>query len=331
MRQLPGVVLQWEDFSQANARRLLDRYRDQLCTFNDDIQGTGAVALGALLTAVRCTGGRLADQRFVLAGAGSAGTGVCDLIVAALRQDGLTRDEAHARLWLVSSRGLLHRGVPNLTPGQEPYCQPSERVASWRPDAGGNIPLLEVVERVRPTALIGVCGQPGLFTESIVRAMARLVQRPIVLPLSNPTSRSEAAPADLAVWTEGHALIATGSPFSDVSYRGRTITVSQCNNVYIFPGLGHGVIAAQARRVTDEMFLAAARALSTYPGAAEGADAPLLPPLAQIRTVSRCVALAVGREAQRQGLARPMAPEEWEQTLSSRGWEPKYPLLRYQA
>jgi len=330
-RHLPGVLLQWEDFAQANARRLLDRYRDRLCSFNDDIQGTAAVTLAALLTAVRATGGRLRDQRFVLLGAGSAGSGIADLFLTALTQDGLAEPEARSRLWLLSSRGLVHTGLPDLAPWQQRHAQPAEHVADWRRDAAGNVPLLEVVQQARPTALIGVCGQSGAFTEVVVRAMARQVERPILFPLSNPTSRSEALPADLVAWTEGRALIATGSPFPNVSYGGRTIPISQCNNVYVFPGLGLGVIAAGARRVTDEMFLAAARVLSDSVPPATGTDVPLLPPVADVRAVSRRVALAVGLEAQRQGLARQLSAQEWAQTLDARRWEPRYLRMRYRA
>jgi malate dehydrogenase (oxaloacetate-decarboxylating) len=327
-RHLPGVLLQWEDFAQANARRLLERYRDRLCTFNDDIQGTAAVALGALLAAARLAGSRLGDQRVVLLGAGSAGTGIADLLTVALARAGLSEAEARSRLWLLSSRGLLHTGLRDLAPWQQRYAQPEGRVAGWRRQDGGGIGLAEVVERVRPTALIGVAGQPGAFTEEAVRAMARHAERPLLLPLSNPTSCSEATPADLVAWTDGRALVATGSPFAPVTHRGRSVPVSQCNNAYVFPGLGLGVIAAGARRVTDELFLAAARVLGEWPSSG-GADAALLPPLAEIREVSRRIALAVGLEAQRQGLEAPMPADEWERALEARRWEPRYRPLRY--
>jgi malate dehydrogenase (oxaloacetate-decarboxylating) len=327
-RHLPGVLLQWEDFAQANARRLLDRYRDRLCSFNDDIQGTAAVTLGALLTAVRRTGRPLSEQRLVVLGAGSAGTGVSDLLRMALTQEGLAEPAARSRLWLLSSRGLLHTGLKDLSAWQQGYCRPQEEVAGWRRDSAGNIPLAEVVERVRPTVLLGVSGQPGAFTEEAVRAMARHVERPIIFPLSNPTSRSEALPADLLTWTEGRALVATGSPFGSVAYDGRTLPISQCNNSYVFPGLGLGVLAAGARRVTDVLFLTAARVLSDCVPAQPGPDAPLLPPLEDLPAVSRRIALAVGAEAHRQGLAPQAAPADWERTLDARRWEPRYLPLR---
>jgi len=327
-RQMPGILLQWEDFAQANARRLLERYRDRLCTFNDDMQGTAAVTLAALLTAVQRTGCPWREQRLVIMGAGSAGTGVSDLLVKALIGEGLAEPEAKSRLWLLSSRGLLHSGMKDLSPWQQNYCQPHEEVAGWGRDVSGHISLLEVIERVRPTALIGVSGQRDVFTEQVVRAMARHVDQPIIFPLSNPTSLSEAVPANLIAWTEGRALVATGSPFASVAYQGRTIPISQCNNSYIFPGLGMGVIAAGATHVTDEMFLTAARVLSACAARQSGSDAPLLPPLEDIREVSRRVALAVGLEAQRQGIARKTSSEDWERALAARRWEPRYRPMR---
>jgi len=331
MRQLPGVLLQWEDFAQANARRLLDRYRDRLCTFNDDMQGTAAVTLGALLAGVRRTGCPLREQRVVIVGAGSAGTGVSDLLVKALIGEGLAEPEAKLRLWLVSSRGLLHTGMRDLSPWQRNYCQLQENVGGWGRDALGHVPLHEVIDRVRPTALIGVSGQRDVFTEQVVRAMARHVDQPIIFPLSNPTSLSEAVPTNLVTWTEGRALVATGSPFASVGYQGRTIPISQCNNSYIFPGLGMGLIAAGATRVTDEMFLTAARVLSDCAATQSGNDAPHLPPLENIREVSRRVAQLVGLEAKRQGVARKTSSEDLERTLAARRWEPRYRPMRYRA
>jgi malate dehydrogenase (oxaloacetate-decarboxylating) len=330
-RHLPGVLLQWEDFSQANARRLLNRYHDRLCTFNDDIQGTAAVTLAALMAAVRATGGRLRDQRFVFMGAGSAGTGIADLLVKALMQEGLADVEARSLLWLLNSRGIVHSGMSELSPWQQRYGQPKERVAGWQHDRAGNISLIEVVNQVHPTVLVGVCGQQGAFTEEVVRAMARHAERPIIFPLSNPTSRSEAMPADLVAWTEGRALIATGSPMSNVTYHGRNIPISQCNNSYVFPGIGFGVIAAGARRVTDEMFLVAAGVLSEGVDASARADGHLLPAVNDIPAVSRQIALAVGLEAQRLGLARQMTREKLERRLDTRRWDPRYRPMRFRA
>jgi malate dehydrogenase (oxaloacetate-decarboxylating) len=327
-RHLPGVLLQWEDFGRGNARRLLERYRDRLCTFNDDLQGTAAVTLGALLSALKTTRSPLREQRLVVLGAGSAGTGISDLIVAALVREGFAETEARSRLWLVDRDGPLHTGMMNLEPFQQCYCQPLERTAGWRRDSAGGISLAEVVRQVHPTVLIGVCGQPGTFTEEVIRIMAQHVARPIILPLSNPTSRSEAVPADLVAWTEGRALIATGSPFANVPYQGRMIPISQCNNSYIFPGLGLGVIAAGAKRITEEMFLTAAQVLSECSPAQSDPEGRLLPALEDIPAVSRRIALAVGALAQRQGLAQQIAPQEWERLVDARRWQPRYLPMR---
>jgi malate dehydrogenase (oxaloacetate-decarboxylating) len=218
--------------------------------------------------------------------------------------------------------------MDGLTPYQQPYRQPLERVRTWQRSPAGEIPLAEVVRQVRPTVLIGVSSQAGAFTQDVVRAMAQGVDRPIIFPLSNPTSRSEAVPVDLLDWTEGRALIATGSPFGDVVYRGRTIPISQCNNSYIFPGVGLGVVTSGARRVTDEMFLAAAQALGECSPALRDPGAPLLPSLTEIRAVSRRIAVAVGSAAQRQGVAEPTTPEELEQRVAARQWQPRYPRMR---
>ncbi len=324
-RKLPGVLLQWEDFAQQNARRLLDRYRDQLCSFNDDIQGTAAVALAGLLAAARATGSRLRDQRLVIVGAGSAGTGMSDGIVQGMQIEGLTEAEARSRLWLVDRWGLLLENTPGLQPFQQKYARPLSQVADWPRSSDGMIELLQVVKQVRPTALIGVSGQPGIFTEEVVREMAGHVDWPILFPMSNPVSRCEALPADLIAWTDGRAVIASGSPFADICYKGNVIPVSQCNNSYIFPGVGLGVIASGIRRVTDEMFLQAAYALAECSPAHGGPHSPLFPPVKNIRAVSRRIALAVAREGQRQGLAERMPEEVLEQLIDRHMWTPHYP------
>jgi len=323
---LPGVLLQWEDFALPNAHRLLDRYRDRLCTFNDDIQGTAAVTLAAVLAAGRATGTRFADQRMVLLGAGSAGTGIAEALAAALGAEGLSERAALDRLWLVDRHGLLHTRMTGLEPFQQRYAQPSDRLADW-PQAG-QFDLGVVIENVRPTVLIGCSGQPGMFTEDVVRAMARHVVRPAIFPLSNPTSRSEATPADLLAWTEGRALVATGSPFADVVRDGKRFRIAQCNNSYVFPGLGQGVIASGAQRISDTMFLAAARALADESPAQADPTAPLLPPLEQIVSVSRRVALAVARQAQADGLIAAASSEDLERRIAASWWEPRYRRMR---
>ncbi len=304
-RALPGVLFQWEDFAQANARRLLDRYRDRLCTFNDDIQGTAAVALAAVLAAGRVAGTKLTDQRIVILGGGSAGTGIADALASAMTAEGLSAVEARGRIWFVGRHGLIHDGTPQLKDSQHLYTKPID----WAKD--GDIGLRAVVEHVHPDVLIGTTGQPGMFTEDVVRTMARHVARPAIFPLSNPTSRCEANPADLIAWTDGRALVAAGSPFAPVTWDGRRYRIAQCNNVYIFPGLGQGVIASGARRVTDGMFLAAAHALTEYQPVSGDASG-LLPPLEEITSVSRRVALAVALQAQAEGLGGSYSRDELE-------------------
>jgi len=327
-RVFPNALLQWEDFAKQNAARLLEKYQDQLCTFNDDIQGTGAVTLAGLLAAVEVTGAKLSDQRIVMLGAGSAATGISEQVVIAMQREGLSEAEAVSKIWLLDSGGLLHTGRTDLDPEKQKYAKPFTGTVAWHLDHPGRILLEDVVRSVHPTVLIGTAAQPGAFTEEIVREMAQHVARPIIFPLSNPTSKSEAVPATLIEWTEGRALIATGSPFPPVQYDGRVMHIGQCNNAFIFPGVGLGVIATRARRVTDAMFVAAARALSELSPARRDPTASLFPALEEVREVSRRVALAVGAEAQRAGLAEETSPEELERRVVATMWTPQYPRLK---
>jgi malate dehydrogenase (oxaloacetate-decarboxylating) len=327
-RRFPGVLLQWEDFAQANANRLLDRFRDQLCTFNDDIQGTAAVTTAALLAGVAATGERLRDHRVAILGAGSAGCGIAEQLVAAMVEEGLPESEARSRFYLIDRPGLLHDGMSDLRPFQRKLAQPKDRVIGWRTAEDRPIGLLEVIENARPTILIGVSGQPHVFTEPAVRAMASHAKRPIIFPLSNPTSRAEATPADLIAWTDGRALIATGSPFDDVAYQGRRYPIAQCNNSYIFPGVGLGVRAVQARRVTDAMFMAAARALADTAPARRDPAGALLPPLSESRQVARTIALAVADAARRDGLAEAAQSDDLERLVDDKMWVPEYRPMR---
>jgi malate dehydrogenase (oxaloacetate-decarboxylating) len=323
-RKFPNAVLQWEDFAQAHAGLFLDRYRDQLCTFNDDIQGTAAVTTGTLLAAVAGAGRRLRDERVAILGAGSAGCGIAEQLVAAMVEEGLPEPEARGNFFLVDRPGLLHDGLDGLRSFQKQLIQPIARVASWRPAQGQPIGLLDVVEHAHPTILIGTSGQPGTFTEGVVRAMMTYTERPIIFPLSNPTSRAEATPADLIAWTNGRALVATGSPFADVTHNGHRFPIAQCNNSYIFPGLGLGVLAAGARRVSDAMFMAAARALADYAASKRDRAASLLPPLSESRAVSRAIAMAVATAAQREGLAASRTADELERLVDAKMWQPHY-------
>jgi malate dehydrogenase (oxaloacetate-decarboxylating) len=320
----PHVLLQWEDFAKANATRLLDRYRNQLCTFNDDIQGTAAVATGTLLSAIAVTGVPLTEQRIAIFGAGSAGCGIASLLSAAMVEAGLSAKEAARRFLMVDQDGLMLEGMNSLTSFQKPFVQPRDAVAPWPLDNPGRVALLDVIHNAKPTTLIGVSGQPGAFSEEIVRGMAAINRRPVIFPLSNPTSRAEATPADIERWAEGRAIVGTGSPFPPLMRGGQPFPVDQTNNSYIFPGLGLGVIAAQARRITDTMLMAAAKALANLSPARNDPNANLLPPVTALRRVAIAVAQAVAQQARREGLAPDMADHEIDAAIQARMWEPKY-------
>ena len=324
-QELPDACLQWEDFATPHARPILERYRDELLTFNDDIQGTAAVALGAIVGAVEVAGRRLRDQQIVMLGAGSAGIGVADFLRGAMRDDGLSEEDARRRFWVIDKDGLLHSGRTDLSAEQRVYAQPRERVADWPSPGQGGIGLGDVIHRTEATILIGLSTAHGAFTEAIVREMAHKIDRPIVFPLSNPTSRSEATAEELIRWSDGRALVATGSPFAPVHHGGRTIPIAQCNNIYIFPAIGLAVSAARARRITDGMILAAARALGDQSPALHDASASLLPGLANLRAVAAAIALAVGLEAQRAGVAPKTSEAELRQRVVATQWTPAYP------
>jgi malate dehydrogenase (oxaloacetate-decarboxylating) len=309
----PHVLLQWEDFAGSNALRLLDRYRDRLCTFNDDIQGTAAVTTATILAAVAATGIPLRDQRIVIFGFGSAGVGMANLLVEAMKEAGLSDREARERFYGIDMYGLIVEGGRDVRPEQQPFARKDY----------GEIGLFDVVSNAKPTVLAGVSAQPGAFTEDIVREMARHTERPVIFPLSNPTSKSEATPADLLRWTEGRALVGSGSPVDPVEIEGRRIAVTQTNNSYIFPGLALGILASQARRVSDAMIMASAKALAELSPAHRDRAAGLLPPLAMSRRLSLHVAGAVGRQAIREGLAD-LNDASFEAQLRSYPWDPVY-------
>lgn len=323
---LPNVLLQWEDFSRDNATTLLERYRDQLCTFNDDIQGTAAVTVAALISALTKTGMDLADQRVVILGAGSAAVGIASQLVDYMTESGMSAEEAERRFWLLNSKGLLHAKMPGIRGFQERFARPVAELDAFVAHDPDRIPLRAVVAAMQPTLLIGVSGQPNVFSEGIVRNMAANTMRPIIFPLSNPTANTEARPIDLIEWTEGRAIVATGSPFAPVEFDGRAIPIPQCNNSFIFPGVGLGVIASGARRVTPAMFMAASKALAR--ASAEFAGQPILPPLTTIREVSQRIARAVGLAAMDQGAAPRIPVTEFEQRLLENAWVPNYPRLR---
>jgi malate dehydrogenase (oxaloacetate-decarboxylating) len=330
-RTFPSALLQWEDFARGNARRLLDRYRDQVCTFNDDIQGTGAVTLAGLLAAVQLTGSRMDQQRVVLLGSGSAATGIADQIRAALQRAGSPPAEAAQALWLIDHRGLVHRGRSDLDAVKLGYAQPAERLADLPTASDGTISFETVVEHVRPTVLIGTAAQPGAFGERLIVELARHVERPIIFPLSNPTEKSEATPRDLLAWTNGRAIVATGSPFAPVTVGERVIDIGQCNNMFIFPGVGLGVIASGATRVPDAVFQAAAESLSELAPSRAQAMESLYPAIHQVRQVARHVALAVAEAAQRAGVAPVTTREHLVRRVDAAVWTPTYRTIRYAA
>lgn len=322
--RFPNVLLQWEDFAQQNANPILEKYRNQLCTFNDDIQGTAAVATGTLLSALNSTGIPLRDNLIVVFGGGSAGCGISNLLIEAMKDDGLTDEEARARFFIVDRHGLLVEGTQNLLPFQQKLCQPQDRVAHWSLTNKENISLLDVIKNVHPHVLIGVSGQARAFTEEIVREMASHVKRPIIFPLSNPTSVSEATPEDLIKWTNNQVIIGTGSPFPEVMREGVLTRIDQTNNSYIFPGIGLGAISVKATRITNKMFMIAAKTLAAHSPTVNDPDANLLPPMTELRHVSLQIAIEVAKEAVSSGFA-PFQPEDQiEQLVKNKVWEPVY-------
>ena len=322
-RRWPHVLLQWEDFAGINAARFLQRYRDQLCTFNDDIQGTAAVATGTLLSAVTVTGIPLSEQRVVFLGFGGAGLGVAQLFWSVMRDAGLREQEAYERFYAVDRYGLLVEGGQGLRSEQAPFARKKSDVAGWQVSNSKEIGLIDVIRNAKPTVLIGVSGQAGAFTEEIIRTMAKNSERPIVFPLSNPTSRCEATPQQVLDWTDGRALIGTGSPFGPAKFNGREIHIDQTNNSYIFPGLALGTISAKARQVSDAMIKVSALTLAELAPTRQNKNANLLPPLANIRSVSLAIAKAVGNQAIQEGLAT-VDETEFEHELASNVWEPVY-------
>ena len=319
----PDALIQFEDFAQKNAMPLLEKYRDRICCFNDDIQGTAAVSVGSLIAASRAAGKQLKDQVVAFLGAGSAGCGIAEQIIKQMVAEGLSDAEARARIFMVDRFGLITENQPNLLNFQRKLAQPLENVENWA-DTERMISLLDVVKRAKPTVLIGVSGQPGLFTQEVIEAMAENSMQPIIFPLSNPTSQVEAVPADILQWTQGRALIATGSPFAPVNYQGQIHHISQCNNSYIFPGIGLGVIASGAKRVTDNMLIASSNALADCSPKLQDPQADLLPSLDSLQTISKQIALKVALAAIEDGVAPKVSVESLQQAIERNFWTPKY-------
>ncbi len=323
-RRWPHILLQWEDFAGENALRLLSRYRDRLCTFNDDIQGTAAVTTGALFAAVNATGIPLRDQRIAMFGSGSAGVGIIALLVSAMREQGLSESEARQRIYAFNRHGLIVEGDPKLRASQVALARSKDEVAGWTLSGSGAISLLDTIRNAKITALAGVSAQAGAFTEEIVRAMALNTPRPVILPLSNPTSASEATPQDIFRWTDGRALVGTGSPFPPVEMNGRSTRISQINNSFIFPGLALGILVSRATRVTDGMMMAAAKALALQSPTASDSSAPLLPRIAESRKVAMSVAESVARQAMADGVSDIPDASTLSDQIRAYVWEPVY-------
>ena len=313
----PGVLIQFEDFATQNAFRLLRDYRDRICTFNDDIQGTAAVVLAGILSALRITGGRIGDQRILFLGAGEAATGVSDLLVSAMKMEGLAESEARKHCWLLDSRGLVIASRTDLPAHKRPYAHEHAPVGD----------LLSAVTELKPTAIIGLAAVGGMFTEAVVKAMAEINRQPIIFALSNPTSQSECTADEAYRWTDGRALFACGSPFDPVTVNGKTLVARQGNNSYIFPGVGLGVIASGARHVTDEMFNAAARMLVAEVSDADLAQGSLYPPLSRVREVSARIATAVAEVAYERKLAVTPRPADLAAYIRSQMYDPHYRSL----
>jgi len=322
-KRWPHVLLQWEDFAGSNAARLLDRYRNQLCTFNDDIQGTAAVVTATLLSAINVTGVPLEQQKIVVLGFGTAGVGIANMLAQLMQDKGVPAQEARNRFYALNRHGLVTERGKGVRPEQLPYARKEQEVQDWR-QPNGEITLLDVIRHAKPSVLVGVSGQMGAFTEDAVREMAKNAVRPVIFPLSNPTSRSEATPQDLLDWTEGRALIGTGSPFEPVNFGGKKVHIDQTNNSYIFPGLALGIIASKAKRVTDTMIMVAAKELARLVPTQKDKQASLLPSLSDSRQLSRSIARAVGRQAIQDGQAQVEGEDNLDRELQANIWEPVY-------
>lgn len=321
----PGVLIQFEDFAQPNAMPILQRHRDRVCCFNDDIQGTAAVTLGTLLAACRKKGEQLRDQKLVFVGAGSAGCGIAELIISAMIAQGLDDAQARAQIFMVDRFGLLTEGMEGLMDFQEKLLQSRSAISAWpKQPQGQYASLLEVVENVQPGVLTGVSGKAGLFTEQVIKQMYSTCSRPIILPLSNPSRHVEAHPQRVIEWTQGQAIVATGSPFGKIAFEGNIYSIAQCNNSYIFPGIGLGVIACKAARVSDEMLMTASITLSENAPQIEDRTASILPPLTDLPQISRKIAFAVAKTAMSQGHAREMSDDELVAIIERNFWTPAY-------
>lgn len=322
-KKFPHIFLHWEDFSRDNARSILDHYRNKICTFNGDMQATGVVALACVLAGVHASDMPLAEHRIVIMGAGTAGVGIADQIYNSLRRAGLSEKEAHARFWLLDKSGLLTTRS-SLLPFQAPFARDAAEIEHWKLSHPEFIDLYDVVLNAKPTILIGCSTVAGAFNEKIVRLMAKNIERPIIMPLSNPNSLAEATPKDLLRWTEAKAIIATGSPFHDVEYENKNYRIAQSNNAFAFPGVGLGAIAVKAKQISDDMLWAATKALTACSPSADDKTAPILPRLSDSKMVSVQIALAVATQAREEGLAQISDDADLHEVIRRMMWEPVY-------
>ena len=325
-KKFPNIFLHWEDFGRDTARRNLERYQNSMCTFNDDMQGTSVITLAAISSAMLVLGQKLTEQRIIFHGAGTSATGIADRIYAAMVKQGLSIKESRSRIWMLGSRGLITEDLPNITRYQKTYARTRQEVANWKLVNNNKIDLLDVVENVHPTILVGCSTVPRAFNQKIVTTMAKYVECPIIMPLSNPTSKSEAMPSDLFKWTNNKVLVATGSPFPDVDVDGKKIPIAQCNNAFAFPGIGLGVIATKAKRLTDNMLSTACQTITALSPVNQDKSAPLLPSIKDVKKVSYAVAVAVAKQAIADGVADDV---DFETAIRFAKWQPKYyPLLK---
>lgn len=325
-RRWPNALLQFEDFAINHATPLLETYRDELCSFNDDIQGTAGVTAATLLAAAKAADKSIEDMNVAFLGAGSAGCGIAEQIIRLMMAKGLSEEEARKRIYMVDRFGLVHDEMSDLRVFQQKLAQKHDDIQPWMTD--GSVSLADVVKHARPDAIIGVSGQPGLFTQEIIEQMSQNHEQPIIFPLSNPVSQVEAAPEDIIKWSNGKALVATGSPFDPVSFEGRSYPVAQCNNIYIFPGLGLGALASGARRISDGMLDAAVQTLALSSPALINREASLLPTLDSIQRVTNDIALAVALQAQKEELAPETERTDIEQRIREKRWSPEYRRIR---
>jgi malate dehydrogenase (oxaloacetate-decarboxylating) len=322
-RRWPEALVQFEDFAQPNAMPLLKRYRDQICCFNDDIQGTAAVTVGTLLAACRSKGVKLSAQKVVFVGAGSAGCGIAEQVISQMVSEGLTDNTARSQVYMVDRHGLLTEGMEDLRDFQQALVQQSSDLAQWS-YSGEYASLWDVMNCAKPDILIGVSGVAGLFTEAVIKAMKKHCELPIIMPLSNPIKQIEARPEKIIEWTEGQVIIATGSPFKPIEYRGKTYPVAQCNNSYIFPGIGLGIIASRAKRVSDDMLRVASETLAAASPLANTGSGGILPPLTDLAELSKRIAFAVAKVAMAQGHALEMEDDLLQAKINANFWKPEY-------